>query len=105
MTKLSDGAGPLRSISLIKMNKVILKVKVQPKAKKVGVEKIGEDSYKVRVHAAPEKGAANKEVIAALAEYFDVPPSTVKIVRGQTSHNKVIEIGGTSPPPKSCRTL
>lgn len=67
-------------------------MKVQPKAKKVGVEKIGEGTYKVRVHAAPDKGAANKEVIISLADYFDVPPSTIKIVRGQTSRDKVILI-------------
>ncbi len=62
----------------------------------MGVEKIDNDTYKVRVHAAPDKGAANKEVIVSLADYFDVPPSMVKIVRGQTSRNKVIEIGVTS---------
>ena len=65
---------------------------MQPKAKKVGVEKISEDTYKVRVNAAPDKGAANKEVINSLADYFAVPSSTVKIIRGQTSRNKVIEI-------------
>ena len=67
-------------------------MKVQPKAKKIGVEKISEDSYKVRVNAAPDKGAANKEVIKSLADYFSVPPSTVKIVRGQTSRKKVVLI-------------
>jgi uncharacterized protein (TIGR00251 family) len=74
------------------MIKKVIHVKVQTKAKKVGVEKMGGDTYKVRVNAAPEKGAANKEVIAALADYFDVPPSTVKIIRGQTSRTKVILI-------------
>lgn len=69
-----------------------INVKVQPKAKKVGVEKIDEGTYKVRVHAAPDKGAANKEVIVSLADYFDVPPSTIKIVRGQTSRTKLIEL-------------
>ena len=65
---------------------------MQPKAKKVGVEKISENTYKVRVHAVPEKGAANKEVIVSLAAYFDVPPSRVRIVRGKTSRNKVVLI-------------
>jgi uncharacterized protein (TIGR00251 family) len=77
------------------MKNILLHVKVQTKAKKKGVEKIGEDTYKVRVNAAPEKGAANKEVIAALAAYFDVPPSTVRIVRGETSRTKLIEIEGS----------
>ena len=61
------------------MVKQILNVKVQPKAKKIGVEKIGDDTYKVRVRAAPEKGAANKEVISTLAAYLDVPSSAIKI--------------------------
>ena len=65
---------------------------MQPKAKKVGVEKISEDTYRVRVHAAPDKGAANKEVISSLAEYFAVPPSKIRIVRGQTSRSKVVLI-------------
>ncbi len=67
-------------------------MKVQPKAKKAGVDKIDEGTYKVRVHAAPDKGAANKEVIISLADYFNVPPSKIRIVRGQTSRNKVVEI-------------
>jgi uncharacterized protein (TIGR00251 family) len=82
----------LKSLGL---KKQLLTVKVQPKAKKVGVEKISDYSYKVRVHAAPEKGAANKEVIVSLAAYFDVPPSRVRIVRGKTSRTKQIEIEGS----------
>jgi len=74
------------------LKKQLLAVKVQPKAKNTGVEKIGEDSFKVRVHAAPEKGAANKEVMVLLAAYFDIPRSKVKIVRGKTSRTKLIEI-------------
>lgn len=58
----------------------------------MGVEKIGDDTYKVRVHAAPDKGAANKEVIVSLADYFNVSPSMVKIVRGEKSRTKLIEL-------------
>ena len=75
-----------------RMSNQYISVKVQPKAKKVGVEKITGDTYKVRVQAAPAKGAANREVIAALAEHFHVPPSFVKIIRGEKSRNKVISI-------------
>ena len=75
-----------------RMSNQYISVKVQPKAKKVGVEKITENTYKVRVLAAPEKGAANREVIAALAEHFHIPPSRITIVRGKTSRNKIISI-------------
>jgi hypothetical protein len=74
------------------MSKACLNVRVQTKAKKAGVEKISADTYKVRVCAAPEKGAANREVIAALASFFRVPPSRVRIVKGEKSRNKKILI-------------
>ena len=76
------------------MDKRIFTVKVQTKAKRAGVGKIDAGTYRVRVHAAPEKGAANKEVMAALANYFDIPPSAVKIIRGKKSRVKLIEIAG-----------
>ena len=38
----------------------IITVKVQPRSKTPGVEKLGEDVFRVRVLAAPEKGRANR---------------------------------------------
>ena len=74
------------------MKKSILYVKVFPRAKKAGVEEIEKNTYKVRVLAAPEKGAANREVIAALADFLDIPPSALKIIRGEKSRNKLIQV-------------
>jgi uncharacterized protein YggU (UPF0235/DUF167 family) len=48
----------------------LLTVKVQPRAKTPGVEKLGEGLFRVRVKAAPEKGRANREVAERLAEYL-----------------------------------
>ena len=72
---------------------MILNIRVQPKAKKTGIEKISDNMYKVRVSAAPEKGAANKEVVTALASHFGVPRSRVRIIKGEKSRSKVIQIG------------
>lgn len=49
--------------------------------------------YKVYVTVPPEDGKANKKVIELLAEYFKVSKSQVKIVKGEISRNKIIEIG------------
>ncbi len=46
----------------------------------------------VGVMARPEGGKANKEVIEKLAEYFNVPQSTIAILRGHTSPKKIIEV-------------
>jgi hypothetical protein len=47
---------------------------------------------KVKVTAAPEKGNANQEVCALLAEYWGVPKRNVQITAGQTSRRKRLQI-------------
>jgi uncharacterized protein YggU (UPF0235/DUF167 family) len=70
----------------------ILTVKVQPRSKAPGVEEIGKDSFRVRVRAVPEKGRANREVVERLAEHLGVPPSGLRLVRGEASSRKVFVI-------------
>jgi len=54
--------------------------------------KLGPQEYKVHVASPPEKGAANREVIAALAAHFDLPASRLRIVRGEKSRTKFIAV-------------
>jgi uncharacterized protein (TIGR00251 family) len=70
-----------------------LAVRVQPRASRAGVEALGEGEFRVRVHAAPEGGKANAEVIEVLAAHFRVPRSCVRIVRGAAARTKIVEIG------------
>jgi len=51
------------------------------------------DGFKVRVTAPPIEGRANQAVIELLAEYFKVRKSAIKIIRGEKSKNKIVEIG------------
>lgn len=48
--------------------------------------------YTVKVTASPDKGKANKAVCRLLARHFAVPGSAVRIIRGQTSRRKIVEI-------------
>jgi len=73
---------------------VRLEVRVKPRSRRPGVEKTSENVYRVEVAAAPEKGRANREVLARLAEALDIPVSRLRIVRGETSPNKVVEVLG-----------
>lgn len=54
----------------------------------------------VWVTAPPLDGAANLALIRAIAVWLDVPPSTVRLVAGQRSRIKVVEVEGlpTVPP-------
>lgn len=67
-------------------------IKVCPKAKQEKVEKMSETNFKVRVKEPPEKGKANEAVLRALAGYFRVAKSKIRIVSGSTSKLKIIEL-------------
>ncbi len=70
---------------------MIIKVKVVPKSSKVSVEQ-RDDVLHVKLTAPPDKGKANKQLVEVLARHFGVKKQMVKILKGETSHNKVIEI-------------
>ena len=67
-------------------------VKVKARAKKNRLEKVDADHYRVWVKAVPEKGKANGVVAEILSEHFGVARSTISIVSGQTSSQKVIQV-------------
>jgi len=74
-----------------------IRVKVQARARKTGIERLGPAEFRVKVSAPPVKGAANREVIEMIARHFDVPPASVKIVQGKTSSRKRIAISHQIP--------
>ncbi len=65
---------------------------VKPNARRARVEKISEAEFRISVRAPAQEGAANRAVIEALAEFLAVPKSTIRIVRGQSSRKKLVEI-------------
>ncbi len=74
---------------------IIVKVKLKSKISKL--EKIedlfaGENHYKARVKSLPVDGKANEELIKLISDYFDLRKDLIKIVRGQTSTVKTIEL-------------
>jgi len=69
-----------------------ISIKAKPFSGKEFVEKIDETNYTVWVKEPPEKGLANKGIERALAEYFKVPRLQVRIVKGFTSRNKIVEV-------------
>lgn len=69
-----------------------ISVTAKPRAKEEKMEKIDENHFVVFVKEPPVRGQANKAIMRALAEYFDIDVSRVKIVSGHTSRQKVIEL-------------
>ncbi len=69
-----------------------IKVKVKPGSRKEEVKELGPDHLEVRVKAPPEKGKANERVIELLAKHYGVRKSAVRIIKGEASREKLIEI-------------
>lgn len=74
------------------MRKINVRVIPRARQNKIDIDENG--VYRVHITAAPVDGAANVAVIKMMAEYFGVPKSQIKIIRGETSRDKIIEIPG-----------
>lgn len=67
-------------------------IKAKPLAKNESLEKIDDTHFVVAVREPPKEGRANNAVVMALAEYFGVAPSRVRLIAGFSSRKKVFEI-------------
>ncbi len=70
--------------------KIVVLAKTNAKKNEVSVRDDG--SLLVAVTAIPEKGKANKAIEKAIAEYYGIASSRVRVVGGQTMRRKVVEI-------------
>ncbi len=71
-------------------SKQIFNIRVIPRARQNKVVLADDGSLRVYTTAAPTDGDANTAVIKMLAKHFDVPKTSIQIIRGATSRDKVI---------------
>lgn len=69
-----------------------INIKAKPGDREEKIEKIDDLNYIVSVKELPIKGRANDAIRNALAVYFKIGSSRVKIISGYSSRNKIIEI-------------
>ena len=69
-----------------------IKVKVMPRAKENNILGLKDDILRVKITAPPVQGKANDSLIKFLAKEFDIVKSDIRIVRGESSRDKTIEI-------------
>ena len=80
-----------------------LRLRVVPGATKPGVVGRYGDAWKVRVAAAPERGAANAAVVELVARTLGVQPRAVRLVSGLGSRDKIVEVEGLRPDEMEAR--
>ena len=69
-------------------------VRVQPRSSRQGIVGLHGTSLKICVHTPPVDGAANEEIIAVLGRALKIPRRDIRIVSGEASRNKVVEVRG-----------
>ena len=67
-------------------------VKVKPNSKEESIKKFSDTNFEICVKEPPVKGRANAAIVKVLAKHFGVPPSSVNIIIGHTSRQKIVEI-------------
>lgn len=73
---------------------MFITVRVVPRSSKNEiVPPLRDGTLKVRLTAPPVDGKANEALVALLSEEYGVPKSRIRIVNGEKSKNKVVEIG------------
>lgn len=76
----------------IKKDKLILQVFAKPNAKKSAYIEIKNDAIHISLHAKPQQGEANKELIRFLSEWLSIAKSHIEIVKGESSKYKTVVI-------------
>jgi uncharacterized protein (TIGR00251 family) len=77
---------------------VFVRVKVQPKSRRPGVQgraqAIDGERLRIGVAEAAEDGRANRAACAAMARLLDVPAAAVEVAAGPASREKTLRVTG-----------
>jgi uncharacterized protein (TIGR00251 family) len=78
----------------------VLAVRVTPRASRSSFQgllvKGDQAMLRVALHAPPIDGRANEELISFLSRQFDLPQSSLEIIRGLQSREKLVRAVGVS---------
>ena len=70
----------------------LLKVTARPGASRSAIQGVVGDALKVAIAAPPEKGKANKALVAFLAKSLGLRRPQVELVAGPTSREKTLRV-------------
>jgi len=75
---------------------VRLDVSVQPRSSRNQVVGEQNEALKIKLTAPPVEGEANAALVDFLSHYLKLPRKDIKLIKGDTSRHKIIEIMGIS---------
>lgn len=71
-----------------------IEVRVQPRARKTAITGVMGTALKLALSAPPIEGRANEALVEFFSDLFDVSRSSVQVLTGAQSRNKIIAIAG-----------
>ena len=80
----------------IRRDEAILAVRVTPGAKCNAVTALKEGVWNIKIAAPPVEGRANEELVAFLSKKLDIRRSSLNVIKGQSSRNKLVSVSGMS---------
>src|ERR1700737_3175566 len=78
------------------MPPVRLDVYIQPRASKTELAGLHDGVIKIRIAAPPVENAANRALIDFVAQHLGIAKRSVRVVSGDTSRRKVLELDGVT---------
>jgi len=79
-----------------KATTIIFRVRVQPRASRDAVGGEWEGALRVRLTAPPVDSRANEALCRLLAKYLNVPTGAVRLLSGERSRTKRLEVAGAT---------
>ena len=76
---------------------VTIRVYVAPKSSSNKIVGVHNGAVKVALTAPPVEGAANKALVGFMAKTLGVPRGAVRLLSGESSRNKVVQVVGIGP--------
>jgi uncharacterized protein len=77
-------------------NQIKIPIKVTPNAGKNNVIGLVNGVWKIKIAAPPDKGKANKELVAFLSNVLGIKKDNIEIITGHIGHHKIIGVSGLS---------
>jgi len=71
---------------------MFIKVKAFADSKQEKIIKKKEDSFDVYIKEKAEGGIANKRIVEVLADYFNVKPGKIRMIKGAKERSKIFNI-------------
>lgn len=75
---------------------LVCAVRVTPRAGRTALAGVRDDTLLVKLAAAPVDNAANEALVELLARTFDLPRRAIRVVSGEKSRTKRVELAGAT---------